>query len=223
MAKGSGGLSRRRWPLHWPSLAGARGLAHNERAPMNADDIRRMVADSLALKERFFAASAPLLLEVGGRMVDSLLAGGRVLAFGNGGSAADAQHFAGELVGRFRRERPGLSAIALTTDPSVVTAVGNDMGFGAVFRRQVEAHGRPGDIALGISTSGRSPNVVEGLRAARQRGLVTVGLTGNGGGEVAGLVDHLIDVAHRDTQRIQEVHAMVLHLLCEVVEEAASR
>jgi D-sedoheptulose 7-phosphate isomerase len=190
---------------------------------MNEDDIRRMVAESVALKERFFAASAPLLLEVGRRMAESLLAGGRVLAFGNGGSAADAQHFAAELVGRFRDERPGLSAIALATDPSVVTAVGNDMGFAAVFRRQVEAHGRPGDVALAISTSGRSPNVIEGVRAARRRGLVTVGLTGDEGGDVAGLVDHLIAVPHRDTQRVQEVHAMVLHLLCEVVEEAASR
>jgi D-sedoheptulose 7-phosphate isomerase len=189
---------------------------------MNADDIGRIVADSVALKERFFAASAPLLLEVGRRMGEILLAGGRVLAFGNGGSAADAQHFVSELVGRMRRERAGLSAIALTTDPSIVTAVGNDMGFDAVFRRQVEAHGRPGDVALGITTSGRSPNVIEGLRAARARGLVTVGLTGNGGGAVAGLVDHLIDVPHRDTQRIQEVHSMVLHVLCEVVEEAAS-
>jgi D-sedoheptulose 7-phosphate isomerase len=190
---------------------------------MNADDIRRIVADSVALKERFFAASAPLLLEVGGRMAGSLRAGGRVLAFGNGGSAADAQHFVAELVGRFQRERAALSAIALTTDPSVVTSVGNDMGFAAVFRRQVEAHGRPGDVALGISTSGRSPNVIEGLRAARARGLVTVGLTGNGGGEVAGLVDHLIDVPHRETQRIQEVHSMVLHVLGQVVEEAIVR
>jgi len=190
---------------------------------MNADDIRRMVADSVALKERFFATSAPLLLEVGGRLAASLRAGGRVLAFGNGGSAADAQHFTAELVGRFQRERPGLAAIALTTDPSVVTSIGNDLGFAAVFRRQVEAHGRPGDVALGISTSGRSPNVIEGLRAARERGLLTVGLTGNGGGELGGLVHHLVDVPHPDTQRIQEVHAMVLHILCQVVEEAASR
>jgi len=190
---------------------------------MNADDIRRIVADSMALQERFFAMSAPLLLEVGSRMAQSLLAGGRVLAFGNGGSAADAQHFVAELVGRMRRERAGLSAIALTTDASIVTAVGNDMGFAAIFRRQVEAHGRPGDVALGISTSGRSPNVVEGLRAAHERGLLTVGLTGHGGGTLAGRVDHLIDVPHADTQRIQEVHTMVLHVLCEVVEEAASR
>ena len=190
---------------------------------MNADDIRRIVADSVALKERFFAASAPLLLEVGGRLAESLLAGGRVLVFGNGGSAADAQHFVAELVGRMRRERAALSAIALTTDASIVTAVGNDMGFAAVFGRQVEAHGRPGDVAVGISTSGRSPNVIEGLRAGRARGLLTVGLTGNGGGDLAGIVDHLIDVPHPDTQRIQEVHAMVLHLLCQVVEEEASR
>jgi len=192
-------------------------------ASMNADDIRRIVADSVALKERFFAESGPLLLEVGRKIAEILLAGGRVLAFGNGGSAADAQHFAAELVGRFQRERAGLSAIALTTDPSIVTAVGNDMGFSAVFRRQVEAHGRPGDVALGISTSGRSPNVIEALRAARQRGLLTVGLSGNGGGELRGLVHHLIDVPHPDTQRIQEVHSMVLHLLCQVVEEAAVR
>jgi D-sedoheptulose 7-phosphate isomerase len=190
---------------------------------MDVDDIRRMVADSVALKERFFAQSAPLLLEVGRRMAASLLAGGRVLAFGNGGSAADAQHFAAELVGRFRGDRRGLAAIALASDPSVVTSVANDMGFESVFRRQVEAHGRAGDVALAITTSGRSPNVVEALCAARAQGLVTVALSGNGGGEVAGLVDHLIDVPHRDTQRIQEVHAMVLHVLSEVVEEAVTR
>jgi len=190
---------------------------------MDAEEIRRIVADSVALKERFFAESGPLLVDIGRRMAESLRAGGRVLAFGNGGSAADAQHFVAELVGRFLRERAALSAIALTTDPSIVTAVANDMGFAAVFRRQVEAHGRPGDVALGISTSGRSPNVIEALRAARQRGLVTVGLTGNGGGELRGLVHHLIDVPHPDTQRIQEVHIMVLHLLVQVVEEAASR
>jgi D-sedoheptulose 7-phosphate isomerase len=192
-------------------------------APMDADDIRRIVADSVALKERFFAESTPLLLEVGRRIAESLRDGGRVLAFGNGGSAADAQHFVAELVGRFLHERGALSAIALTTDPSVVTAVGNDMGFAAVFRRQVEAHGRPGDVALGISTSGRSPNVIEALQAARQRGLVTVGLTGNGGGELRGIVHHLIDVPHPDTQRIQEVHSMVLHVLGQVVEEAIVR
>jgi D-sedoheptulose 7-phosphate isomerase len=156
-------------------------------------------------------------------MAHCLLDGGRVLAFGNGGSAADAQHLVSELVGRLRHERAGLSAIALTTDPSVLTALANDMGYDAVFRRQVEAHGREGDVAVGISTSGRSPNVVEGLRAARQRGLVTIALTGSGGGALTGLAHYLIDVPHADTQRIQEVHGMVVHVLCQIVEEAAAR
>jgi D-sedoheptulose 7-phosphate isomerase len=187
---------------------------------MDAGDIRRVVAESLALKQRFFAESALLLLEVGAQMAESLRGGGRVLAFGNGGSAADAQHLAGELVGHFRKQRPGLAALALSTDPSVLTAIANDMGYESVFRRQVEAQGRPGDVALGITTSGRSPNVVAGLQAARDRGLVTVGLTGNGGGTLGGLVHHLLAVPHTDTQRIQEVHGMVVHVLCEIVEEA---
>jgi D-sedoheptulose 7-phosphate isomerase len=126
-------------------------------------------------------------------------------------------------VGRFRRERQSLSAIALSTDPSVVTALTNDLGFEAVFRRQVEAHGRPGDVAIGITTSGRSPNVVAALRAARDRGLLTVGLSGNGGGDLVGLVHHLVDVPHTDTARIQEVHGMVVHVLCQAVEESAGR
>jgi D-sedoheptulose 7-phosphate isomerase len=188
---------------------------------MNADDVRRMVADSLALKQRFFEENTTLLLDLGRRIAARLLAGGRLLAFGNGGSAADAQHFVAELVVRLTHERRALSAIALTTDPSVVSAAGNDLGFASVFRRQLEAHGRPGDVALGISTSGRSPNVVEALRAARALGLHTVGLTGNGGATVATLVDDLVDVKHADTQRVQEVHGMALHVLAQVVEEAA--
>ena len=185
----------------------------------NEELVRKVAADSIALKQRFFAENATLLVTVGRRMTDALRAGGRVLTFGNGGSAADAQHLAGELVGRYLRDRPAASAIALTTDPAVVTAVANDMGYEAVFRRQVEAHGRPGDVAFGISTSGRSPNVVEALRVARERSLVTVGLTGGGGGRLPGLVDYLIDVPSADTPRIQEVHAMVVHILCQIVEE----
>jgi D-sedoheptulose 7-phosphate isomerase len=187
---------------------------------MDAEEIRRVAAESAALQQRFFAESADRLVEVGARIARALREGGKVLAFGNGGSAADAQHFAAELVGRFRRERRGLAAVALTTDSSVLTALGNDYGFEAVFRRQVEALGRKGDVAFGISTSGRSRNVIEALRAARGQELVTVGLTGGGGGELRGLVDHLIDVPPADTQRIQEVHAMVVHVLCQVVEEA---
>ena len=190
---------------------------------MDEADIRRIAADSLALKERFFAENARLLLEIGQRLIECLRSGGKILAFGNGGSAADAQHLAGELVGRFLRERAGLPALALTTDPSVITAIGNDMGFDAVFRRQVEAHGQPGDVAIGISTSGRSSNVVEALRTARQRGLLTIGITGGGGGRLDGLVHYLVDVPHHDTPRIQEVHTMVVHILCELVEEGMSR
>ncbi len=187
---------------------------------MNADDIRAIVADSLALKQRFFDAQAPRLLDLGGRIAARLLAGGRLLAFGNGGSAADAQHFVAELVVRLTHQRRALSAIALTTDPSIVTATANDLGYEAVFRRQVEAHGRAGDVALGISTSGESRNVVEGLRAARANGLHTVGLTGSGGGAVAAVADELVAVPHTEAQRVQEVHAMVLHVLAQVVEEA---
>jgi D-sedoheptulose 7-phosphate isomerase len=190
---------------------------------MDEQAVRVLAAESVALKQRFFDANAALLIEVGARMAECLRAGGKVLAFGNGGSAADAQHLAAELVGRFLRDRPGLSAFALTTDTSVLTAVGNDMGYESVFRRQVEAHGRPGDVAVGITTSGRSPNVVLALERARERGLVTVGLTGNGGGRLAGRVDYLVDVPHRETARIQEVHAMVVHVLCQVVEEAMPR
>lgn len=190
---------------------------------MDEQRIREIAAESVALKQRYFSEEAGRILEVGRRIAACLKAGGKVLVFGNGGSAADAQHLAGELVGRFRRDRAALSALALTTDPSVITAIGNDLGYEAIFRRQVEAHGRPGDVAVGISTSGRSANVLEALRAARSRGLLTVGLTGGGGGLVAGLVDHLLDVPHTDTARIQEVHGMVVHILCEIVEEETGR
>jgi D-sedoheptulose 7-phosphate isomerase len=190
---------------------------------MDERDIRLVADESVALKQRFFDANAGLLVAAGRRMAECLRAGGKILTFGNGGSAADAQHLAGELVGRFLRERAALSAIALTTDSSVTTAIANDTGYDAVFRRQVEAHGRPGDVAVGITTSGRSPNVVQALQLARELGLVTVGLTGGGGGRLAGTVDYLIDVPHAATARIQEVHVMVVHILCQIVEEAMPR
>jgi len=190
---------------------------------MDEQAVRLLAADSVALKQRFFEANAGLLVAAGRRIAECLRGGGKVLTFGNGGSAADAQHLAGELVGRFRRDRAALSAIALTTDSSVTTAIANDMGYDSVFRRQVEAHGRPGDVAVGITTSGRSPNVVQALQLARERGLVTLGLTGGGGGRLAGAVDYLIDVPHAETARIQEVHVMVVHVLCQIVEEAMPR
>jgi len=190
---------------------------------MDEQAIRLLAAESVALKQRFFEANAGLLVATGRRMGECLRAGGKILTFGNGGSAADAQHLAGELVGRFLRDRAALSAIALTTDASVTTAIANDSGYDAVFRRQVEAHGRPGDVAVGITTSGRSPNVVQALQLARERGLVTVGLTGGGGGRLAGAVDYLIDVPDKTTARIQEVHVMVVHILCQIVEEEMPR
>lgn len=145
--------------------------------------------------------------------------GHAVLAFGNGGSAADAQHFVAELVGRFVKERRGLSAIALTTDTSVLTAVGNDYGFERVFARQVEALGRPGDVAVGITTSGRSPNVLRALEAAAARGMATIALTGGDGGEAGRLAAVHVNVPDTETARIQEVHATVLHLICELVDD----
>jgi D-sedoheptulose 7-phosphate isomerase len=149
-----------------------------------------------------------------------VLGEGRVLVFGNGGSAAEAQHFAAELVGRFVAERQPLAAMALTTDTSILTAVGNDYAFDAVFARQVEALGRRGDVAVGLSTSGRSPNVIAALRAARARGLGTVALTGRDGGEMGSLADVHVNVPEQSTARIQEAHLTILHIFCELIDRA---
>ena len=144
--------------------------------------------------------------------------GRTVFAFGNGGSAADAQHFAAELVGRFLRERPGQAALALTPDASVLTSIANDYGFDRVFARQIEALGRPGDVALAISTSGRSPNVLAALETAAGRGLTTIALTGNDGGPAGAAADIHVNIPDASTPRVQEVHRTLLHALCEYVE-----
>jgi D-sedoheptulose 7-phosphate isomerase len=144
--------------------------------------------------------------------------GGKVLLFGNGGSATDAQHMASDLVGRFQRERRALAAVALTTDSSVITAVANDYAFDRVFVRQIEALGRRGDVAFGISTSGRSANVVEGLRAAGARGMRTIAMTGRDGGAVGREVDIHINVPDPSTARVQEAHRTLIHAICELVE-----
>jgi len=153
---------------------------------------------------------------------DALKTGHKLLVFGNGGSAADAQHLAGELVGRFQRERAPMPAIALTVDTSILTAIGNDYSFKQVFARQVEALGRPGDVALGISTSGESPNVVAALQTARAKGLKTVALTGRDGGSVGRAAEIHVNVPDQNTQRVQEVHMTLLHVMCEVIEEDAN-
>lgn len=150
--------------------------------------------------------------------VRSLRAGGKLLLAGNGGSAADAQHIAGEFVSRFAYDRPGLAAVALTTDTSILTAIGNDYGYELLFARQVRALGRAGDLLLGYSTSGRSPNVLRALEAARELGLVTVGFTGNRGGPMRELCDHLLEVPSADTPKIQEGHLVLGHVFCGLVE-----
>lgn len=154
-------------------------------------------------------------------MVGSLVGNGKILACGNGGSAADAQHFAAELVGRFEMERQGLAAIALTTDSSILTAVSNDYGFKAIFERQVRALGQPGDILLAISTSGNSPNVIEAIQAAQDNDLRVVALTGKGGGQIGEMLrdsDIHICVPSDRTARIQEVHLLTLHCLCDGID-----
>jgi D-sedoheptulose 7-phosphate isomerase len=152
----------------------------------------------------------------------SLRQGGQLLVFGNGGSAADAAHTAAELVGRFQRERHGYRAIALTADPSVVTSIANDYGYERVFARQVEALGRPQDVALAITTSGESPNVIAALQAARAAGLTTIALTGRSGGAAGQLADVHVNVPSEMTPRIQEVHRTLLHVICELVETELS-
>lgn len=149
----------------------------------------------------------------------SLRQGGKILFMGNGGSAADAQHLAAEFVGRFVKERRGLPAIALTTDTSILTAVGNDYGFDQVFTRQIEALVRPGDIVVGISTSGNSPNVVQALTVAKDMGAVTIGMTGESGGKMALICDLCIQVPSKTTARIQEAHILIGHIVCAAVDE----
>jgi D-sedoheptulose 7-phosphate isomerase len=155
-------------------------------------------------------------------IVAAYRAGGGVFTFGNGGSAADAQHIAGELVGRFLINRPALRAEALSANTSILTAVANDFSFDRIFVRQLEANGRPGDVAWGLSTSGNSPNVVAALEFARERGLKTIALTGQGGGRCAACADVLLDVPCTCTPRVQEAGTLVYHLVCELVESAVA-
>jgi D-sedoheptulose 7-phosphate isomerase len=150
-------------------------------------------------------------------------AGGKILLAGNGGSAADAQHIAGEFVSRFAFDRPGLPAIALTTDTSILTAIGNDYGYEKLFARQVQAHGQKGDVFIGYSTSGKSPNILMAMKEARARGLITVGLTGNRGGPMLELCDHLLEVPSSQTPKIQEGHLVMGHIICGLVESAIFR
>ncbi len=181
--------------------------------------IRSAVADSLEIKKTFFQANEELIARVAGEICLALDNGRKVLLYGNGGSAADAQHIAAEWVGRFQRERRPFPALALTTDTSILTAIGNDYGFDQVFARQVRALGRKGDIAVAISTSGNSPNVLVATDAAHEIGMITVGLTGRDGGALGTKVQYHLNVPHNFSARIQEVHIMIGHILCELVED----
>lgn len=182
--------------------------------------VRAILEESAQVKRAVAEEAAGPIAAAAALLTESFRSGGRLLLFGNGGSAADAQHLAAEFTGRFVREREALPAIALSANTSDLTALGNDYGFDKVFARLVAAYGRPGDVALAISTSGQSPNVLEAVREARQRGLRTLGLTGRGGGKLAPAVEVAIVVPSGDTQRIQEAHIAVGHALCELVEEA---
>jgi D-sedoheptulose 7-phosphate isomerase len=180
----------------------------------------RTIEECIALQQRLLADEglARLLARVGKAMASALAHGRKILLFGNGGSAADAQHIAAEFVGRYRMERPSLPAIALTTDTSALTAIGNDYAFEDVFSRPLEALGRKGDIAVGFSTSGKSPNVLKAMAAARKKGLITVGLTGQNGKSLAQQVDYCFCAPSIDTPRVQEAHALIGHILCDMVE-----
>ena len=174
--------------------------------------------DSIELKRRVLNEQGPQVTATAELLAQVFASGGRVLIFGNGGSAADAQHLAAEFVNRFQVERPPLAALALTTDTSIITAVGNDYDFMEIFAKQVRALGKPGDLAWGISTSGNSPNVVAGLTTARELGLKTLALSGGDGGPVAAAADMALTVPSHNTPRVQEVHITIGHVLCDLVD-----
>jgi len=182
--------------------------------------IKREFLESAEVKRLFVEESADLIAQTTERIIAALKQGRKILLFGNGGSATDASHLASELVNRYTKNRKALPAIALTTDPSVITSIGNDSDFSEIFARQIEALGRKGDIAIAISTSGKSPNVLKAVEAARAIGMATIGFTGGDGGPLAKRVEHAFIVPSKVTARIQETHITLGHVICGLVEEA---
>ncbi len=180
-------------------------------------EIFQASAQALELALKSTGAAIPVAVDA---IAAALAAGGKVLVFGNGGSAADSQHLSAELVGRFTRERRALAAIALSTDTSILTSIGNDYSYDRVFVRQIEALGRPGDVAIGITTSGNSPNVVAALTAARAQGLKTVALTGRDGGGAGRAADIHLNVPVASVARAQEAHRTIMHAICELLEQS---
>jgi D-sedoheptulose 7-phosphate isomerase len=183
------------------------------------EDIRRQLAESAQLKQSFSTQLIERIAEFAERSATALRAGGKIIFFGNGGSAADAQHLAAELVVRLSINRPGLAALSLTTNPSVLTAAGNDYGFDRIFSRQIESIVAPQDVLVALSTSGTSPNILQGVQAGRARGAFLVALTGETGGALASRVDLLLNVPSSDPQRIQEAHITIGHIACSLIEK----
>jgi D-sedoheptulose 7-phosphate isomerase len=185
------------------------------------DAIVKAFDESVRVKQAFLRDNLDTIVQVVNVIVAAFRNGNKLMLFGNGGSAADAQHIAAEFTNRFRVERPPLPALALTTDSSALTAIGNDYDFSLVFAKQIQALGKAGDVALAISTSGNSANVLAAVEACRERKITTIGLTGGTGGKMVGKVDHLLCVgASRDTARIQETHILIDHVICELVDGA---
>ena len=184
------------------------------------NEINKQLQDHRALIDLLERDLAPLIAEMGSLISAAFMNGNKLLVMGNGGSAADAQHFVAEIVGRFKMERKALPAVALSTDTSIMTAIGNDYGFESIFSRQVEALAAPGDIVVGLSTSGNSPNVLKALNAARKKGCRTIGLLGKDGGSIRSACDLALVVPSTDTPRIQEGHITIIHIVCDLVEKA---
>ena len=182
------------------------------------DHIVKIFKESGHLKDVFVGENLEVIVSVVEAITAALKAGNKILLFGNGGSAADAQHLAAEFVNRFIIERPPLPAIALSTDTSIITSIGNDYDFSEIFSKQIRAIGQAGDVAWGISTSGSSPNIIKAIEVAKKIGMVTIGLTGKDGGQIAKMVDYSLNVSSNSTPRIQEVHITVGHVICEMID-----
>jgi D-sedoheptulose 7-phosphate isomerase len=181
--------------------------------------IEREIQESVAVKEQLLGV-AQLIADAARLIIASMRNGGKLIVFGNGGSAADAQHLSAELVGRYRQDRRAFPAIALTTDSSALTSISNDYGFDTIFSRQLEALGKPGDVVVAISTSGNSPNVLQALATSKKLGIASIGLTGKSGGKLRGSVDVCLSVPSDSTPRIQEAHSLIIHILSGIVEDA---
>ncbi len=186
------------------------------------EKIRQNIQENIRVKEALLKTHIDIIEKAAVAVGAALKKGNKVLFFGNGGSASDSQHLAAEFVGRYEKERAGLPSIALSTDTSILTAVGNDYGFDRIFSRQIEALGRKGDVAFGLSTSGNSPNVILAMDKARELGLYTIGFSGRDGGKLASRVDISIIVPSQKTARIQEAHILMGHIICELVDELFS-